>query len=95
MGHVAGQPRAATVYDTLRTASWEIGQTAAIPTEVAIGTKALIDVPGDASILRVPGIVPELSDQRYIYATPDRRPGRGDVRYRARVRGPHDRRGHR
>ena len=43
--HFAGQPRAATVYDSLRMASWEIRKTAAIPTEVAIGTKALIDDP--------------------------------------------------
>ena len=65
--HVAGQPRAATVFDSVKAAGWEFGRKASIPTEVAIGTKAIIDDPDNAQILRVPGILAETADTRFVY----------------------------
>ncbi|MGZ5317845.1 MAG: hypothetical protein ACXWFT_05430 [Actinomycetota bacterium] len=51
----------------MKTASWEVGRKAVIPSEVAIGTEALIDDPDNASILSVPGIIAEPADSRYLY----------------------------
>jgi hypothetical protein len=58
-----------SVYDHLMNEEWAIGQTAAVPMDVAAGLhlKAIIDEPDDAAPRRLGGILPEPSDSRYVY----------------------------